>query len=49
MENNRKTSYLLLIIGILVLALAGAIGYIVGDLNSSEKKESVVSNNDEVM
>lgn len=49
MENNKKTSYLLLIIGILVLALAGAIGYIVGDLNSSEKKESVVSNNDEVM
>lgn len=49
MENNKKTSYLLLIIGILVLALAGAIGYIVGDLNSGEKKESVVSNNDEVM
>lgn len=49
MENNKKTSYLLLIIGILVLALAGAVGYIVGDLNSSEKKESVVSNNDEVM
>lgn len=49
MENNKKTSYLLLIIGILVLALAGAIGYIVGDLNSSEKKESVISNNDEVM
>ncbi len=49
MENNKKTSYLLLIIGILVLALAGAIGYIVGDLNSSEKKENVISNNDEVM
>lgn len=49
MENNKKTSYLLLIIGILVLALAGAIGYIVGDLNSSEKKENVISNNEEVM
>jgi hypothetical protein len=49
MENNKKTSYLLLIIGILVLALAGSIGYIVGDLNSSEKKENVVSNNNEVM
>lgn len=49
MENNKKTSYLLLIIGILVLALAGAVGYIVGDLNSSEKSESVISNNDEVM
>lgn len=49
MENNKKTSYLLLIIGILVLSLSGAIGYIVGDLNSGEKKESVVSNNDEVM
>lgn len=49
MENNKKTSYLLLIIGILVLALASAIGYIVGDLNSSEKKENVISNNEEVM
>lgn len=49
MENNKKTSYLLLIIGILVLALAGAVGYIVGDLNSSEKNENVISNNDEVM
>lgn len=49
MENNRKTSYLLLIIGILVLALAGSIGYIVGDWNAKEKEEKSVTNNEEVM
>lgn len=49
MDAKKRTSYLLLIIGILVLALAGAIGYIVGDLNSDSKKPNSVSNNDEVM
>lgn len=49
MDSKKRTSYLFLIIGILVLALAGAIGYIVGDLNSDFKKTNSVSNNDEVM
>ncbi len=49
MDDKKRTSYLLLIIGILVLALAGAIGYIVGDFNSADKKNNSVSTNQEVM
>lgn len=49
MDDKKRTSYLLLIIGVLVLALAGAIGYIVGDFNSSKQSTNSVSNNDEVM
>ena len=49
MDEKKRTSYLLLIIGVLVLALAGAIGYIVGDFNSSKQPVNSVSTNDEVM
>ncbi len=49
MDDKKRTSYLLLIIGILVLALAGAIGYIVGDLNSGKQPTNSISTNDEVM
>lgn len=49
MDDKKRTSYLLLIIGVLVLALAGAIGYIVGDFNSSKQPTNSISTNDEVM
>lgn len=49
MDDKKRTSYLLMIIGILVLALAGAIGYIVGDFNSNKQPANSVSTNDEVM
>lgn len=49
MDDKKRTSYLLLIIGVLVLALAGAIGYIVGDFNSRTQPVNSVSTNDEVM
>ena len=49
MDDKKRTSYLLLIIGVLVLALAGAIGYIVGDFNSSKQPTNSISTNEEVM
>jgi hypothetical protein len=49
MDSKKRTSYLLLIIGILVLALAGSIGYIVGDLNSKSAPVPSISDNAAVM
>jgi len=49
MDSKKRTSYLLLIIGILVLALAGSIGYIAGDLNSRSAPNPSISDNEEVM
>jgi hypothetical protein len=49
MDSKKRTSYLLLIIGVLVLALAGSIGYIVGDLNSKSTPVASISDNEAVM
>ncbi len=49
MDSKKRTSYLLLIIGVLVLALAGSIGYIVGDLNSKSAPVPSISDNAAVM
>jgi hypothetical protein len=49
MNTKKNTSLLLLIIGVLVLALAGCIGYIVGDFNSGTPKTQPISSNDQVM
>ncbi len=44
MDSKKSVSYLLMIIGVLVLALAGSVGYILGDDNNQNKTPAITSN-----